>query len=45
MKRFAEKVAISKTVQGHIVRDTSPEPFDGKRNSIKSPVKIRKVEI
>jgi hypothetical protein len=24
MKRFAEKVAVSKTVQGHMVRDTSP---------------------
>lgn len=47
MKRFAEKVAISKTVQGHIVRDTSPDALDAKRNSIsiRSPVKIRKVEI
>lgn len=24
MKRFAEKVAVSKTIQGHIVRDSSP---------------------
>ena len=25
MKRFSEKVAVSKTVQGHMVRDTSPQ--------------------
>ena len=24
MKRFSEKVAVSKTVQGHMVRDNSP---------------------
>ncbi len=47
MKRFAEKVAISKTVQGHIVRDNSPDALDGKRNSmsIRSPLKFRKVEV
>jgi hypothetical protein len=25
MKRFSEKVAVSKTIQGHIVRDVSPQ--------------------
>ena len=35
MKRFSEKVAVSKTIQGHIVRDNSPSPS----SPIKSPKK------
>lgn len=34
MKRFAEKIAVTKTIQGHVVRDNSPT------SPLKSPKKF-----